>query len=165
MPTANFKRIDLDLVYPPFLERVLDTVAACNDRGVRYIATHGYRTYGEQMALWAKGRTVAGPRVTNAKGGQSAHNFGLAIDFVRDLDVKKPGVQPGWSEEDFAVLIEEATKRGLHSGKGYKDFPHIAWPCMTTSIELLPLHLAWEKSADVSISTLERLRVVWKEVK
>lgn len=165
MPTANFRRIDLDLIFPPFLEKVLDTVAACNGRGVRYVATHGYRTYGEQMALWAKGRTVAGPKVTNAKGGQSAHNFGLAVDFVRDLDLKKDGVQPGWSEGDFAVLIEEATQRGLHSGKGYKDYPHIAWPCVVNAVELLPLHLAWERSANKSVSTLERLKYVWKEVK
>lgn len=165
MPTANFRRIDLDLIFPPFLEKVLDTIAACNDRGVRYIATHGYRTYGEQMALWAKGRTVDGPKVTNAKGGQSAHNFGLAIDFVRDLDPKTKAVEPGWAAGDFEVLIEEATKRGLHSGKGYKDYPHIAWPCMVTSVELLPLHLLWEKSADVSISTVERLKYVWQNVK
>lgn len=164
MPVSNFRRIDLDLLYPPLLEKVLDTVAACNERGVRYVATHGYRTYGEQMALWAQGRTKSGGIVTNAKGGQSAHNFGLAVDFVRDTDLKKDGVQPGWSPDDFAVLIEEATKRGLHSGKGYKDYPHIAWPCMTTAIELLPLHLAWERSADVSVSTLERLKLVWQKV-
>ena len=35
----------------------------------------GTRTYAEQNALYAKR-----PKVTNAKGGQSNHNFGLAID-------------------------------------------------------------------------------------
>lgn len=165
MPTANFRRIDLDLLYPPFLEKILDTIAACNARGCRYVATHGFRTYGEQMALWAKGRTVRGPIVTNAKGGQSSHNFGLAVDFVRDLDAAKPGVQPGWDGKDYEVLVEEAEKRGLHSGRGYKDYPHVSWPGYVDAAQLLPLHLAWEKSADVSVSTLERLKVVWKEVK
>ncbi len=40
------------------------------------------RTFAEQNALYAQGRTSAGPKVTNAKGGQSWHNYGLAIDIV-----------------------------------------------------------------------------------
>jgi len=40
------------------------------------------RTFAEQDALYAQGRTSAGPKVTNAKGGQSWHNYGLAIDIV-----------------------------------------------------------------------------------
>lgn len=41
----------------------------------------GTRTYAEQDALYAQGRTTPGDRVTKAKGGQSNHNFGLAIDI------------------------------------------------------------------------------------
>jgi peptidoglycan LD-endopeptidase CwlK len=41
----------------------------------------GLRTYAEQDALFAKGRTAPGPRVTNAKGGESNHNFGIAFDI------------------------------------------------------------------------------------
>jgi len=40
------------------------------------------RTFAEQDALYAKGRTEAGKIVTNAKGGMSYHNYGLAIDIV-----------------------------------------------------------------------------------
>lgn len=40
----------------------------------------GLRTYPEQDALFAQGRTAPGPRVTNAKGGESNHNFGIAFD-------------------------------------------------------------------------------------
>jgi peptidoglycan L-alanyl-D-glutamate endopeptidase CwlK len=46
--------------------------------GVKILS--GTRTYGEQNALYEKGRTTPGPRVTNAKGGQSNHNFGIAFD-------------------------------------------------------------------------------------
>ena len=164
MPTVNFSRIDLDLIYPPFLERVLHTIAACEARGVTFIATRGYDTYGAQMALWAKGRTMPGPMVTNAKGGQSAHNFGLAIDFVRDLDRSKQGVQPGWKPEDFAILIEEAKKRGLHSGQGYKDYPHISWPGYVTATDMLPLDMYWQ-TTDPHAATLDRLKTVWKAVR
>ena len=41
----------------------------------------GTRTYAEQDALYAQGRTKSGAKVTNAKGGFSLHNFGLAFDF------------------------------------------------------------------------------------
>lgn len=41
----------------------------------------GTRSYAEQDALYAKGRTVAGRKVTNARGGYSNHNFGVAFDI------------------------------------------------------------------------------------
>lgn len=41
----------------------------------------GTRTYAEQDALYAQGRTKKGAKVTNARGGYSWHNFGLAFDF------------------------------------------------------------------------------------
>lgn len=50
----------------------------------------GTRSYAEQDALYAQGRTKKGTRVTNAKAGQSWHNFGLAFDFgVFSADGKK----------------------------------------------------------------------------
>lgn len=129
-----------------------------SERGYTYIATRGWDSYGKQMELWAQGRTRPGPIVTNAKGGQSAHNFGLAMDFVRDIDTK-PGVQPSWKPEDYEVLIEEAEKRGLHSGRGYKDFPHLSWPGYVTASDLKPLDLIWRSASG---DELTRLREVWK---
>jgi len=42
----------------------------------------GTRSYQEQDALYAQGRKgVPGRRVTNARGGQSNHNFGIAWDI------------------------------------------------------------------------------------
>jgi peptidoglycan L-alanyl-D-glutamate endopeptidase CwlK len=38
------------------------------------------RTYVEQDELYSKGRTNPGPKVTNARGGFSNHNFGIAFD-------------------------------------------------------------------------------------
>lgn len=49
--------------------------------GCDYILIGGNRTWEEQDALYAQGRTIKGSRVTNAKGGQSNHNFGIAGDF------------------------------------------------------------------------------------
>jgi peptidoglycan LD-endopeptidase CwlK len=51
----------------------------------------GLRTFAEQDALYAQGRTKPGNRVTNAKGGQSYHNYGLAIDFALLYDKDNNG--------------------------------------------------------------------------
>ena len=44
--------------------------------------SQGHRSFAEQDALYAKGRTTGGLIITNAKGGFSNHNFGLAFDVV-----------------------------------------------------------------------------------
>jgi peptidoglycan L-alanyl-D-glutamate endopeptidase CwlK len=46
-----------------------------------YKIISGTRTYAEQDELFAQGRTKPGHRVTNAKGGESNHNFGIAWDI------------------------------------------------------------------------------------
>lgn len=48
--------------------------------------SHTLRTFAEQDALFAQGRTKPGKRVTNARGGESMHNYGLAIDIVLLVD-------------------------------------------------------------------------------
>jgi peptidoglycan L-alanyl-D-glutamate endopeptidase CwlK len=48
--------------------------------------SHTLRTYAEQEALF-----LQKPKVTNARGGQSYHNFGQAIDIVLLVDKDKNG--------------------------------------------------------------------------
>jgi hypothetical protein len=43
----------------------------------------GFRTFEAQEALYAQGRTTPGNIVTWARGGESNHNFGFAIDIFR----------------------------------------------------------------------------------
>lgn len=57
-------------------------VSACKVQGVDVLITSTLRDYECQDALYAQGRTKPGKRVTNARGGYSFHNFGLAFDFV-----------------------------------------------------------------------------------
>lgn len=49
--------------------------------GIRIKIISGLRTYAEQDELYAQGRTKPGTRVTNARGGYSNHNFGIAFDI------------------------------------------------------------------------------------
>jgi peptidoglycan L-alanyl-D-glutamate endopeptidase CwlK len=48
--------------------------------GIRIKIISGLRTYAEQDELYAQGRTTPGSKVTNARGGYSNHNFGIAFD-------------------------------------------------------------------------------------
>ena len=50
--------------------------------------TQGLRTFQEQDDLYAIGRTKPGKKVTNAKGGQSIHNYGFAVDICMMIDGK-----------------------------------------------------------------------------
>lgn len=61
------------------IARALVQKAAVNGINIKVIS--GLRTYAEQDALYAKGRTAPGPKVTNARGGYSNHNFGIAFDI------------------------------------------------------------------------------------
>ncbi|MFP8781305.1 M15 family metallopeptidase [Hydrogenophaga sp. RWCD_12] len=61
------------------LARALVQKAA--DNGISIKVLSGTRSYAEQDALYAKGRTAPGPKVTNARGGYSNHNFGIAFDI------------------------------------------------------------------------------------
>ena len=48
--------------------------------GIDIKVISGLRTFAEQDKLYAQGRTTPGKKVTNAKGGQSNHNYGIAFD-------------------------------------------------------------------------------------
>lgn len=128
MPSLLFKRLDLDLIYLPFLEKALQLAANCQALGSEFHAISGHRSYTEQDALHAQGRTKPGRIVTNARGGQSLHQFGLAIDFCLDADAQRAGLQPDWRLTEYQVLADEAVKLGLESGLNWKSFregPHV----------------------------------------
>jgi len=54
----------------------------CKEQGIDVIITSTYRDGAAQDALYAQGRTLPGKKVTNAKAGQSFHNWHVAFDFV-----------------------------------------------------------------------------------
>jgi peptidoglycan LD-endopeptidase CwlK len=61
------------------IARALVQKAAFSKLKVKIIS--GFRTYAEQDALYAQGRTTPGNIVTNARAGYSNHNFGIAFDI------------------------------------------------------------------------------------
>ena len=57
-------------------------IDACEKFDIDILITSTYRDKESQDALFAQGRTIPGTKVTNAKGGQSYHNYHIAFDFV-----------------------------------------------------------------------------------
>lgn len=77
----------LELLHPKIKDAVSAALNSCLAFGIEVRIVQGLRTFAEQDILYSQGRTTAGPIVTNARGGQSPHNFGLAIDFcIRHKD-------------------------------------------------------------------------------
>lgn len=90
--------------------------------GIKVTLTCGYRSISEQNSLYAKGRSLPGAKVTNAKGGYSWHNFGLAADYAFVVNGKVTYDGP-WS-----VFGRIARSCGLEWGGDFKsicDRPHV----------------------------------------
>jgi peptidoglycan L-alanyl-D-glutamate endopeptidase CwlK len=62
----------------PLARAIIEGAAAV---GIAIKVISGTRTYEEQNALYEQGRTTPGRIVTNARGGYSNHNFGIAFDI------------------------------------------------------------------------------------
>lgn len=56
-------------------------VQKADSAGIKIKVISGYRSYEEQDALYAQGRTTPGKIVTKAPAGYSNHNFGIAFDI------------------------------------------------------------------------------------
>jgi len=72
----------------------------CATQGLALVVTQGLRSMAEQDQLFAQGRTAPGKIVTNARAGESYHNFGLAFDvLVLDAMGKADwsSGNPGWA--------------------------------------------------------------------
>lgn len=160
MPRDLFlQKLDLDLVYPPFLERLLHVKAMCALRGARYISVSLWRSWGESHQLYLA-HLKGGPRA--APAGASAHNYGLASDEALIIREPSPAKRVTSAKpEDFKILVEEAQKVGLHCGMK-NDMPHVGWPGFVTGLELRPLSLIWTTNGNLPIP--KRLRLVWDHV-
>lgn len=94
--------------------------------------TQGLRTIEEQNLLYNQGRTLPGKKITNAKGGQSIHNYGLAVDICLIIDGKEASwdTKKDWDNDqvaDWYECVKIFAKNGWEWGgnwKTFKDMPH-----------------------------------------
>jgi peptidoglycan LD-endopeptidase CwlK len=118
----------LKKVHPELAKRVRLLIEDLAKAGMQIEVVQGLRTFAEQDALFAQGRTKPGNVVTNARGGQSNHNYGLAVDVVPFSNGK-----PNWNAPNsiWMAIGAEAEKLGMEWGGNWKKFidkPHIQLP-------------------------------------
>ena len=100
-------------------------ISECKKHGVEILITSTYRDKECQDALYAQGRTKPGKVVTNAKAGQSWHNWCVAFDVVPLVNGK-----PDWDNDVLWHKIGEIGKSiGLEWGGEwkFKDLPHFQY--------------------------------------
>jgi peptidoglycan L-alanyl-D-glutamate endopeptidase CwlK len=123
----------IELMHPSLREELKTQYLEINNmlpKGVRLRFSHTYRSFKEQNDLYAIGRIVKGTKVTNAKGGQSMHNYGLAFDIVILLDKDGNGTFETASfniDENYKKVTQYFKSKGWEWGgdwKSFKDLPH-----------------------------------------
>lgn len=111
--------------FRPFILRAKAIAASL---GCEYVAISGTRGEAEQNALYAKGRTAPGRKVTNARYGYSNHNFGIALDFgVFRSGKYLDSSDPGKAEAVHRAVAAIAGDHGIDWGgnwRSFKDIPH-----------------------------------------
>ncbi len=153
MDQISLQRINT--LHPKIRKEVLELYTKVNNlelgEGVRLRLSYTFRTNEEQDELFKKR-----PKVTNAKGGQSIHNYGLAFDIVLmydkdgdgkfeevSWDTKRDGDKDGIS--DWLEVTKVFTSGGYTNGfitNGKKwDLPHfqkdfgLSWQKMKAKID------------------------------
>lgn len=129
-------------LHPKVRQEAIDAITKAESNfppQVRVRVVQALRTIAEQNALYAKGRTIPGQKVTNAKGGSSYHNYGLAIDFALLYDKNGDGTfeELSWDTArdfdrdgiiDWQEVVKVFESLGWQWGgrfRTFKDLPHI----------------------------------------
>ncbi len=135
---------DINLLKPKVKKMAEQLINQCNTASIPIIITQTLRTIEEQNELYAKGRTKPGKIVTNAKGGTSFHNYGLALDFCPLVNGKAD-----WKN---LKLFEKVAKIGISIGfewggswVGFKDRPHLQYTAGYTIQDVLNKLVDWSK--------------------
>ena len=132
------------------------------------------RTFAEQDALYAQGRTKLFDangnrlgRVTNAKGGQSYHNFGTAFDIVLII-----GRNASWDmvsdfdndkKSDWMEVTDILLSNGFEWGglwKTFKDYPHFQKTFGYSTNDMLEI----VKKGDVITETINGIQYVYPKL-
>lgn len=138
----------LGLVHPKLAEIIRQQILILAGENLEIRICQGVRSWPEQAAIYAKGRTSPGEpcnhhgfkfrpgscpehplgvKVTRCRPGYSWHQFGLAVDEVPD-DPTLAGFQCDWNLEHPAWQRMKAVGEslGLVHGSEFRTFPD--WP-------------------------------------
>jgi peptidoglycan L-alanyl-D-glutamate endopeptidase CwlK len=126
---------DIKQLLPVVESKCKEFILKCNQAGIDVIITSTYRDNESQASIYAQGRTRSGKIVTNAKPGQSFHNYRVAFDFVPIINGKAQ-----WSNTaSFNQCGRIAESCGLEWAGRWKSFKELAHCQYTGGLTLAQL--------------------------
>lgn len=118
---------DLSLVHPKLQLIIPQIISQCAAQGLPVLVTDGWRSKDEQDKIYAQGRTSPGAIVSNVRWPYSAHNWGVAFDFCRNVR----GREYDDTDKFFSKVAAVAKSFGLEWGGDWRNFvdkPHLQLP-------------------------------------
>lgn len=123
------------LLHPSVRKEMRKIILECDKaltKNAKVRISQSLRSFEEQNNLYAQGRTKRGPKVTNAPGGKSVHNYGFAVDIVLIINGKTASwdTNRDWDNDriaDWYECVKIFAKNGWEWGgnwKSGKDLPH-----------------------------------------
>ncbi len=137
-------------VHPVVRDGAEEVIRRAYKKGIYVLFSDGYRSHAEQNALFAQGRTAPGQVITNARGGQSMHNYGLALDM---FITNKTGTSASWPVSELKKAAKIAKKVGFKWGgdwKSFPDYPHIE---MTGGLKIAQLQAGQKPNIKLKVKT------------
>lgn len=136
----------LNLLHPKIRQSAIDAYNEAvihTPNGVHPVVDQTYRTFEESQSLYDQGRTKPGQIVSNAKPGQSYHNYALALDFHLQVNGRDVWDQdnPNWMTVVNIFKAHGFTWGGDFAGS-FKDYPHLENNLGYNWRALLALHKA-----------------------
>ena len=111
---------------PPARDRAEVFLARARAEGIELLVTSTFRDHESQAALYAQGRSAPGRIVTNARPGQSLHNWRVALDVVPLRAGKPVWGTTGADGQLWARVGAIGEAWGLEWAARWKSFPEFA---------------------------------------
>ncbi|GGF24902.1 hypothetical protein GCM10010954_24780 [Halobacillus andaensis] len=122
-----------DQLHPTVEQKKNQLIEEAADIEIDVVITDELRTLEEQDEIYERGRSKDGDVVTYAEGGESYHNYGLAIDFALQTDdgqviwdTERDG--NGNGKSDWMEVVDIAKQLGFDWGgdwESFRDYPHL----------------------------------------
>jgi len=144
-PDVSSRNLD-DLILPAKI-RALDFIHACRMAGIDLLVTCTYRCPKDQDALYAQGRTTPGHIVTNARAGESLHQYRVALDVVPLRNGKADWNTAGEDGElwqHVGALGEKAGFEWAGRWNRFRELPHFQFTGGLTLAEFKAGKLPYE---------------------
>jgi len=135
-------------LHPIVEEKSNQLVEKTKAKGISILITDGFRSVESQNEIYERGRSKEGAIVSYARGGESYHNYGLAIDFALlnehggiSYDLQRDGNNNG--EADWFEVARIGKELGFEWGgdwRGFKDYPHFQY---TFGLSINELQNGW----------------------